>query len=160
MTAQMLTIGFLSLAPPSNSGVKWGQSMLLLTWYPVYCLTIGAVGYTLVGEVSSTRLRTKTVCLARNAYNLANILSSVVGPYLLNPSQANLKGKAAFLAGGISVLVTIWAYFRVPETQGRTYEELDILFQRRIKAKDFKKTIIDADAPSDEMAIVSATHGK
>lgn len=33
----------------------------------------------------------------------------------------------------------IWAYLRVPETGGRTYEELDVMFERGVRTKDFKK---------------------
>ena len=46
----------------------------------------------------------------------------------------------------------MWAFFRLPEVKGRTYEELDILFQRKIPARQFAKTEVDAYASrsSDE----------
>lgn len=34
----------------------------------------------------------------------------------------------------------MWVYFRLPEPKGRTYAELDILFERRVTARDFSKT--------------------
>ena len=51
-----------------------------------------------------------------------------ISPYLLNPNNANLKGKAAWIPCGLNVLLLIYGYFRIPETQGRNSEELDILF--------------------------------
>jgi len=57
---------------------------------------------------------------------------------MINPDQANLRGKIGFFFGGLSVLALIWAYFRVPETKGRTYEELDIMFSQGLKTKEFK----------------------
>lgn len=37
----------------------------------------------------------------------------------------------------------IWAYFRLPETKGRTFAEIDILFKNKVKARDFAKTKVD-----------------
>ena len=41
------------------------------------------------------------------------------------------------------MLCFIWAYLRVPETMGRTYEELDLLFDRRVPARQFKAYQVD-----------------
>lgn len=49
----------------------------------------------------------------------------------------NLLGKTAFFWGTLSLITTIWAYFRLPETKGRTFEELDILFLRGVNARAF-----------------------
>lgn len=62
---------------------------------------------------------------------------------MINPDQANLRGKIGFFFGGLSVLGLIWSYFRVPETRGRTYEELDIMFSRGLKTKQFKSYRVD-----------------
>jgi len=57
---------------------------------------------------------------------------------MINPDQGNLRGKIGFFFGGLSLIGFCWAYFRVPETKGRTYEELDIMFSRGLKTKQFK----------------------
>lgn len=43
----------------------------------------------------------------------------------------------------------VWAYFRLPETWNRTYHELDILFAKKIPAKQFASTIVDPLDQSD-----------
>lgn len=73
-------------------------------------------------------LRQKTIALARNAFNISDIMSSAVSPFLLNPTAANIKGKSAWMSVGFCILYIIWSYYRFPETKGRTFEELDILF--------------------------------
>lgn len=134
MTTLMFLIGFLALAPSSNNSVAWAQSIFLLLWVFFYDFTIGPIGYAIYSETSATRLRVKTIGIARNTYNIVSIINGIAGPYMLNPTEGNWKGKAGFLAGGLSLACFIWTYFRLPECKGRTYEELDIMFARGLSA--------------------------
>jgi SP family general alpha glucoside:H+ symporter-like MFS transporter len=88
-------------------------------------------------------LRSKTVALARNSYYISAIINVVVTPYCLNPTEGNWKGKSGFLAGGLSLLATVWAYFRLPEFSERTYLEIDLLFKNGVSARNFSKTEVD-----------------
>ena len=72
------------------------------------------------------------------------IVNAVVAPYMLNPAQGDLKGIAAFPAAAMSLFCLVWAYFRLPETKGRTYAELDIMFELGISSRRFKGYAIDS----------------
>ena len=63
---------------------------------------------------------------------------------MMNPTEWNWKGKTAFFWGGSAAITTIWASFRLPEAKGRTYEELDILFAKKLSARKFKGHAVDA----------------
>lgn len=67
---------------------------------------------------------------------------TVAIPYMINPDQANMRGKLGFFFGVLAALCYVWAYFRVPETGNRTYEELDVMFERNVKTKDFKRYVV------------------
>lgn len=54
-----------------------------------------------------------------------------------------MQGKLGFFFGGLAALCYVWAYFRVPETQGRTYEELDLMFAKNLPARQFKGYKVD-----------------
>lgn len=43
-------------------------------------------------------------------------------------------------------MMFIWAYFWLPEAKGRTYEEMDILFARKVSARKFASEKVDAYA--------------
>lgn len=64
----MLIIGFLGIGK-NNKSVKWGVGSMLLVFAFTYDMTVGPVCYSLVSELSSTRLRGKTLVLARDSYN-------------------------------------------------------------------------------------------
>lgn len=113
LICRLLIIG--CLAVPSRAGnqnAKWGQSGIILLWVLIYDFTVGVslslssyregahapqpLAYAIVGEVSSTRLRTKTVGLARNCYNVVQVVSVILITYMINPAAWNLHGFAAF----------------------------------------------------------------
>ncbi|KAK6462830.1 maltose permease [Scheffersomyces coipomensis] len=127
----------------SSTSAKWGVGSLLLIYTFVYDLTVGPMCYCIVAEIPNSRLRTKTVMLARNLYNVSNIIVGIVTPYMLNPTQWNWKAKTGFFWAGFSITAAIWCYFDLPETKGRTFAELDLLFEEGIKARKFKSTEVD-----------------
>jgi SP family general alpha glucoside:H+ symporter-like MFS transporter len=49
-----------------------------------------------------------------------------------------LRGKLGFFFGRLAASCFVWSYFRVLETKGRTYEELDIVFERSVRTRQFK----------------------
>lgn len=107
-------------------------------------ITVGPVCYSLVAEIPSTRLKTKTIVLSRNLYNLCGIINGVIVPYMLNPTAWNWKGKAGFFWAGACSLCFLWTYFRLPEPRGRTYGEMDILFEQHVPARKFRTTNVSA----------------
>ncbi|EED15216.1 sugar transporter, putative [Talaromyces stipitatus ATCC 10500] len=143
MCACLIIIGFLTLAH-GNAGIKWAQSVLCVIWLFFFSLSAGPIGWDIPAEVSSTRLRSKTICLARNSYYITQIVGNVVEPYMLNSIEWNWRGKTGFFWFGTAFLTFVWACFRLPETKGRTYEELDLMFAAKVPTRKFRKFQVDA----------------
>ncbi|KAG6368933.1 hypothetical protein INS49_003151 [Diaporthe citri] len=125
-------IGILACVKPQTHTLGLVQSILCIVWLGVYSMSVGPIVYTIVAEIGSTRLRTQTVVLGRSAYYVANIIGGVLQPYFMSPTAWNAQGKTAFFWGSLSLLTTIWGFFRLPETKDRTFEEMDIMFQRKL----------------------------
>lgn len=66
MATTLFVIGILSVWT-SNYAVSMTQALLTLFWTFVFQLSLGQLGWALPAEIGSTRLRQKTICLARNA---------------------------------------------------------------------------------------------
>lgn len=58
---------------------------------------------------------------------------------MLSPQYAGWGSKIGLFFGPLAVLFTILVWFAVPETKGRSYTELDELFERRVPAWRFSK---------------------
>lgn len=141
----LFIIGILNAASKNKSSL-WAQSAFCIFWLFIYSLTVGPIAFTIVSETSSVHLRSLSVSLARVTYQIVNIVSQVLESYFMNPTAWNASGKTGFFWGITALLTFIWAFFRLPEARGRTYEELDILFARRVPARMFSKTKVDAYA--------------
>lgn len=139
----LLLIGILQTPADSNPLVAWGQVACTFAWVVSFVLTLAPVAYTVTAEVSSTRLRSQTIAIGRNTYNICQLVAQIIQPKFINPTELNLKGRTGFIWFGTGFLTLIWVYFRLPETKDRTYEELDILFEKRIPAPKFSKYNID-----------------
>ena len=143
MVIFLIVIGGMGFISQDNLGAQWAIGALLLAYTALYDSSVGPVCYSLVAEISSTRLRAKTVVIARIVYNIFGIINAIIMPYFLNTDALNWGGKTGLFWAGLCFLCLVWTYYRVPEPKGRTYGELDVLFENRVPARRFKGTVVD-----------------
>ncbi|ORY26981.1 alpha-glucoside:hydrogen symporter, partial [Naematelia encephala] len=141
----LLVLGILGCVPQSEN-VAWAQGTLVILLALQWGLTLGPMMYTIIAEASSVRLRAKTIGLSRDAYYLCCVVTFFINSYMLNPTAWNLIAKAGFVYCGTCIGIWILAYYGLPESKGRTYRELDILYHRGVPARKFATTKIDDDA--------------
>jgi SP family general alpha glucoside:H+ symporter-like MFS transporter len=139
MAVSLVLIGILDCLPnyTQRPGIAWAQAGLLDFLTFVFQGSVGPINFVIFAEIGSTRLRSQTCALATSTGSIFQIIMTVAFPYMINGSAANWRGKIGFFFGGISILATIWCWFRLPETKGRTYEELDFMFEAGIPVRKF-----------------------
>lgn len=115
----------------------------MIIWALFYQISVGTVCYSLVAEISTRRLQIKTVVLGRNLYNIVGIITGVLTPYMLNPTAWDWGNYAGFFWAGLCFLCIVYTYFRIPEPTGRTFAELDALFEKGVSARKFASTKIN-----------------
>lgn len=141
----LMALGFVGLVPESHQqAASLATGSLMLVWAAFYQFSVGTVAFSLVAEMSTRRLQVKTVALSRVAYNIAAIVVNVLTPYMINPTAWNWGNYAGFFWGSTCFLMIIYMFFRLPEPSGRTFAEMDLLFERKIPARHFKKAKVDA----------------
>lgn len=64
---------------------------------------------------------------------------------MLNPDEANLGAKCGYVWGGTALVCLVIAWWGLPEMKNRSYREIDILFKRRVPARQWTKTDIDVN---------------
>jgi hypothetical protein len=87
MSVVLFIIGGLGFIGSQKSDYAIGSLLIFLNF--AYNATLGPICYTIIGEVSSTRLRAKSIVLARISYQLMNIVCGIIVPRMLSPTAWN-----------------------------------------------------------------------
>lgn len=127
---------------PQTTGTNYAQACLGVVISFVFAGTMGPISYTIISETSSVRLRALSTGVGRAAYYIAEIPMIYLASKLLNSTGWNLAGKCGYVWGSTAIVCWVSAYFFLPELKHRSYRETDILFNRKISARKFKKTVI------------------
>jgi len=118
---------------------------------------IVSVGFTLgpapaswviIGETSAIRLLPLTTGIGRAAYYIVNIPCIFLATYMLNPTGVDLGGKCGYVWGATGFVCFLVSYFYLPEMKGRSFREIDILFNRHVPARKWKETVVDINDDS------------
>ncbi len=88
-------------------------------------------------EVPHLRLRDKVLTVSYISSFALEFGVSFSLPYLLYAPYANLESKVGFIYGTIAFLGIVWAYFCLPETTGRSLEEIEELWQEGVPPREF-----------------------
>ncbi|KAG1726395.1 maltose permease [Suillus lakei] len=148
-TTVLLLIGFISISHTQNA--RWTVAAFTIIYNFIYqtgiWLAVVPLGYVIFAEVSSAKLRSKTVALGIWVNSLCGMVVNIVVP--VNPDQANLGGYVGFIFGGLAFAGTIWTWYFIPETKDRTVDELDVLFEQRVPAYQFATyDLLGSNSPS------------
>jgi SP family general alpha glucoside:H+ symporter-like MFS transporter len=92
MGTLLYIIGLLNIWSDKSRRVGLSQSILAPVWKFCFQLSAGQLGWAIPAEVGSTRLRQKTIVLARNAYYITLVIANVFQPYMINPTAWGLSG--------------------------------------------------------------------
>ncbi len=136
MTVLLFAIGCLDFGR-TRSAVVWLQATLMDVWTLIYQMSVGPICFVIISEISATRLRARTIAIATAIQALFAIIFTFAMPYMLNSDEADLRGKTGFLFGVIGLFCYVWCWFRLPESRGRTFAELDMLFERAVPPRQF-----------------------
>lgn len=157
LTALLLITGGLGTNTTNQSMIKGTVAFILIySWW--YNVSIGSTAFALLAEVSTSRLRYKTVAMGLALSSCINVMWQFTIPYMFNPDQANLGAKIAFIFGGTCLICIVYLFFYQPETGGRSYQELDEMFAKGVPARDFKS--YQTATQLSNQAAAGALHGK
>lgn len=144
--ACLSTIGGLSffLKEDDNSKIPWAIATFLIFFAVIYNFTIGPVCYTIVAETPATRLKAATNSVARGIYIIFAMVNLFLVPNLLEDSPVGwgLGSRAALVWAGTATICLIWAFFRLPEMKDRTPAQIDVLFEQKVKARNWSKAAV------------------
>ncbi|KAH8881104.1 sugar transporter [Thozetella sp. PMI_491] len=142
--AFLIALGIAGSVGKSNAS-SLAQASLGLIVSVLFTLGPAPASWVIIGETSAIRLRPLTTGMGRATYYIVEIPCIFLASYMLNPTGGNLGGKCGYVWGATGLVCAVTAYFFLPEMKGRSYREIDILFKRKVPARQWKDTEIDVN---------------
>lgn len=98
-------------------------------------------------EISSVRLRSKTQSLGFGVYYIIGWIFLFTVPYMFQPAPAGAGWgtRSCWLFAGLTICFAIFGYFFAGETKGRSYADVDLLYQKGIPPRRFHRTEVAAE---------------
>ena len=102
--------------------------LLILMYIASFSASVGAVTWVIVSEIFPNKLRSKAMSVSIVSLWIANFLLILVFPLMLS----SLGGAASFLIfDAMCVILLAFTILKVPETRGKTLEELEKILLRK-----------------------------
>jgi MFS family permease len=122
-----LSIGLMGYFFADASGSSWTLLLCVLAYVSFFSIGMGGIFFVLVSEIFPTRIRGAATSVAVCVLWCGNYLVSLVFPAMLNA----LKGDSFYVFSVIcfACLGFVWRF--VPETKGRTLEQIEHQFYMR-----------------------------
>ncbi|WWC73879.1 uncharacterized protein I206_107851 [Kwoniella pini CBS 10737] len=141
----LLPIGILGTVAQTNARLNaMGALMIIINL--LFHFSLGPVCYSIVGELPSSRLRSRSIVLGRFVYVVSAIIASQLRARMVTATAWNWQAKSAYFWLGCNLICLTWTFFRLPETGGFSFAELDILFANKVPTRQFTKVKIRNDA--------------
>ncbi|OMP84372.1 High-affinity glucose transporter [Diplodia seriata] len=108
----------------ANPAAGWAAVAMAFVFILVYGVSYSPLGWCLPAEVFPNASRSKGVALSTATVWLCNFIVGVSTP----PMLEDLGFGTYVFFGAWCYIAAVWAYFLVPETKGKTLEQMDEVF--------------------------------
>jgi sugar porter (SP) family MFS transporter len=133
MAIALAVLGYGFLASTSNSGLAGLSVVCLMVFVGAFAVGLGPIFWLLIAEIYPLRVRGLAMSLATTANWGSNLIVSLTFLTLL---QALGPATTFWLYGLVAILAWYFAFRMVPETRGRTLEEIERYWQPTVLPTD------------------------
>jgi sugar porter (SP) family MFS transporter len=137
MIAALTGLGFsLKMVEHSEEKLLWALSLSIVaiyTYVAFFSIGLGPITWVYSSEIFPLKLRAQgaSIGVAVNRVMNATVSMSFISIY-----KAITIGGSFFMFAGISVLAWVFFYFSLPETKGKSLEEMEALFSKNARPRN------------------------
>ncbi|KAK9886738.1 hypothetical protein WA026_018393 [Henosepilachna vigintioctopunctata] len=139
LVLMLLAIYFTLRDNTSYAMPVWCAVFFLGVFYISFQIGIGSLIAVILGELFSTSIKSKAICVA----NISFSLTVIVATKFYQVSTDYMQTCVCFYVFALSTLIgTFFIKFLYPETKGKTLEEIQMELKRIVKQRSTRKSII------------------
>jgi MFS family permease len=124
----IVSLGVLGLVFAIYHGLAWLAVVCLMAYVASFAISLGPIFWLLISEIYPSKIRGLAEGTAASANWAANLLVSLTFLTLLS---ALGPSRTFWLYGLLGIGSWIFSYYLVPETKGRTLEEIELFWHSR-----------------------------
>ncbi|SPO32349.1 related to monosaccharide transporter [Ustilago trichophora] len=114
-------------------------SALAMVFNFFWTLCFYSISLLMPSELPTQRLRNYTMSYAIGWGQATAVITTLALPQITASDAGNLAAKAYLIFGGCMLVITVLAFFLLPETRGKTFFEIDQLYANRVPAWRWSK---------------------
>jgi sugar porter (SP) family MFS transporter len=122
MTVSLGILGFIFRSPADTGVVAWVAVVTLMAYVAFFAISLGPIFWLLIAEIYPLRIRGIAEGTAASANWISNLVVSMT---FLTLVEAMGPARTFWLYGILAIAAWIFSYYLVPETKGRSLEEIE-----------------------------------
>jgi MFS family permease len=126
MTISLITLGAAFSLPRLSGSLAWISVSSLMVYVGSYAVGLGPVFWLVLSEIYPLSIRGRAMSIGTIANWGGNLIVAVS---FLTLTRVLGKPGTFWLYGGISIAAWLFAFFMVPETKGKTLEQIESHFR-------------------------------
>ncbi|KAB2095073.1 hypothetical protein ES319_A01G010300v1 [Gossypium barbadense] len=144
MVVSLATLGFsLTIADHSETKLTWAIVLcmtMVLAFVSFFAIGMGPITNVYMSEIFPLRLRAQGVSMG---VAVNRVVSGIISMTFISLYKAITIGGAFFLFTGIATVGWVFFYVCMPETRGKTLDEIECLFGKLVCWKEASKKMND-----------------
>ncbi|KAF8593875.1 general substrate transporter [Ceratobasidium sp. AG-I] len=143
MAGTLIVCGALGIVKDRSKIMNTVIASMIMIYVFVFNLAWGPLAWVVATELATGKNRTKIMSVGTGSFWVAAWAVTFTLPYLYNADSANLGPMVCWIYFGGAVISWLFVYFMIPETLGRSLEEINMMMEHKVPTREWKNYKID-----------------
>jgi sugar porter (SP) family MFS transporter len=124
----------------------------------VWATSFLSISVLLPPEIATPKLRSMTMGYTVAWAQTTAVITTFAVPQLTSAGAANLGAKTYLVFAGCMACIIVWSYWLIPETKGRTYAEIDEMYDNKVPMWKWSKYETSTEAKQADLVSEQLIH--
>lgn len=143
MTLTLVVVGALGIDRNRSKPMNTAIVAMIMLYVFAFNLAWGPLAWTCATELAAGKNKTKIMSIGTAGFWVCAWAVTFTLPYLYNEDSANLGPLVGWIYAGGGVISWLFVYFLIPETLGRSLEEIQVMMDLGVPTRAWPKYRFD-----------------